>query len=181
MVKHAQSVIGRDLANFDRVESPLFKNAKDFLLAAFLGDQQHAFLRFAEHDFVCAHAGLALRDAIEFDFDADGAPRAHLAGRAGEASRAHILNADDGSGLHGFEASFEQEFFQERVADLHIWPLAFGSFAEFFAGHGSAVNAVASGPGAHINHWIAFAGGARIKDFIFAHQAHGERIHQRIA
>ena len=79
VVKHAQLVAARDLADFNRIESPLFKNAEDFVLAAFLGDQQHALLRFAQHDFVCGHASLALRHAIEFDFDAHAAARAHLA------------------------------------------------------------------------------------------------------
>ena len=80
VVKHAQFIAGGDCANFDCIESPLFKDAEDFVLAAFLGDQQHALLRLAEHDFVCAHASFALRNAIEFDLDANAAARAHLAG-----------------------------------------------------------------------------------------------------
>ena len=181
VLEHAQLVVGCDLANFDRIESPFFKDAKDFLLAAFLGDEQHAFLRLAQHDFVRSHAGFALRHAVKLDFDAHAAARAHLAGRAGESGRAHILNADNRSGLHGFEAGFEQQLLQERIADLHVRTLGFRSFAEFLAGHGRAVDAVASGLGANVDHRIAFAGGARVEDFVFAHQSHGECVHQRIA
>jgi hypothetical protein len=35
------------------------------------------------------------------------AASAHLAGRASQSGGAHILNADDRSGLHGFEASLK--------------------------------------------------------------------------
>ena len=87
------------------------------------------------------------------------------------------MNADDRSSLHGFEASFEQEFLEERIADLHVRALRLRSFAEFFAGHGCAVNAVASSLGANVNYGIAFAGGARVKNFVFANQSHSECIH----
>ena len=109
------------------------------------------------------------------------AARAHFAGGAGQAGRAHVLNADDGAGLHGFEAGFEQELFEERIADLHIGPLGFGGFAEFFAGHGGAVNAVAPGLRSDVNHGIAFARGLGVENLVAPDQAKRERIHQRIA
>ena len=73
-----------------------------------------------------------------------------------------------GAGLHGFEASFEQKLFQERIADLHVGTLGFGAFAEFLAGHGRAVDAVASGFRANVNHRIARAGSLGVKNLIFA-------------
>ena len=45
---------------------------------------------------------------------------AHLAGRARQPRRAHVLNADNGAGLHGLEARFEQQLFQKRIAHLHV-------------------------------------------------------------
>ena len=51
------------------------------------------------------------------------AARAHFAGGASQPGRAHVLNADDRAGLHGFEAGFQQQFFQERIADLDIGAL----------------------------------------------------------
>ena len=126
------------------------------------------------------HASFALRHAVEFDLGADVATRSHLASRASQARRTHVLDANDRAGLHGFEASFEQQLFEEWIADLNVGTLRFGGFAEFFAGHGRAVNAVASGFRPHINHRIAFARGLCIKDLIAPHQAQGERIHQRI-
>ena len=125
VLEHAQLVVGGDLADFDGIESPLFEDAEDFVLAAFLRDQQHALLRFAEHDLVGSHAGFALRNSVEFDLNADAAASAHLAGRAGQPGGAHVLNADDCAGLHGFQAGFEQKFFEEGIADLHVGTLGF--------------------------------------------------------
>ena len=113
--------------------------------AGFVGDEEHALLRFGEHDLVAGHAGFALGDAVEFDGEAEAAARAHLAGGAGEAGGAHVLNAEDGSGGHGFEAGFEEELFHEGVAHLDVGALLFGAFGELFAGHGGAVDAVAAG------------------------------------
>ena len=62
VILHAQNSVGRDMANGDRVESPLVKDGEYFVFAALLRHQQHALLRFREHDFVGRHAGLALRD-----------------------------------------------------------------------------------------------------------------------
>ena len=112
---------------------------------------------------------------------ADAAARAHLAGRAGQPGGAHVLNADDGAGLHGFEAGFEQKLFQERIAHLHVGPLRFGIFAEFLAGHGGAVNAVASGFRADVDHRIAVARSLGIENLVAPDQAQSERVHQRIA
>ena len=64
---------------------------------------------------------------------------------------------------------------------MHIGPLGFGGFAEFLARHGGAVNSVAAGFRADINHWIAFAGRARVKNLIVSNKAQSKRIHQRIA
>ena len=87
----------------------------------------------AEHDLVRRHAGFALRDAVQFDLDADFAAAAHFAGGAGEAGGAHVLNADDGAGLHGFEAGFEQQLFHERIAHLHVGALLLGFLGELGA------------------------------------------------
>ena len=114
---------GLTVPTMTRVEAPLFEDAQDFVFAALFGHQQHALLAFGEHDFVGGHAGFALRNEVEFDIEADAAACAHLAGGAGQAGGAHVLNADDGAGLHGFEAGFEQQLLHERIAHLHVGPL----------------------------------------------------------
>ena len=177
----AQARLGLDGADDDRVEAPFCEDAQHFVFAAFFGDQQHALLAFGEHDLVGAHAGFALRHEVELDVEADAAARAHLAGGAGEAGRAHVLNADDGAGLHGFKAGFEQQLLHERVADLDVGALCFGAFLELFAGHGCAVDAVAAGLGADIDDGVAGAAGLGVEDFVFADQAEREGVDERIA
>src|ERR1051326_2275112 len=179
--EHAQFVIRCDLADFDRVEAPLFEDAEDFVLAAFLRDQQHAFLRFAEHDLVRSHARFSLGNAIELDFNAYPAAPTHLAGRAGKSGGAHVLDADDRAGLHGFKTGLEEKLFQKRIAHLDIRPFRFRGFAEFLTRHGGAVNTVTPGLGPDVNHWIALAGGTGIENFVLSHQPQCEGIDQRIA
>ena len=181
VVQHAHLAVGSNAAHFHRVQSPFFENAKDFLLAAFLRHQQHALLRFAQHDFVGSHAGFTLGHEVEFDFSAHVAASAHFAGGAGKPGSAHILNADDGAGLHGLKAGFEQQLFQKGIAHLHVGPLGLGGFAELFAGHGGAVNAVAAGLRANINYGIAFARGLGIENLVAADQSQSESVDQRIA
>src|SRR5581483_6445579 len=127
------------------------------------------------------HAGFALRHPVHFDLNPHLSTRAHLARRTSQAGSAHILNANDGAGLHGFETSFEQQLFQKRIANLHIWTLRLRLFAELFAGHGCAVNTVAACLRAHVNHGITHARGLRIKNLVFANQPERERIHQRVS
>ncbi len=179
--EHAHLGVQRDAANFNRIQSPLLEHAEYFLFASLLRDQQHAFLRLAEHNLVRSHARFALRDAVQFNFDSCAAARTHLAGRAGQASRAHILYAHDGPGLHRLEAGFQQQLFKEWISDLNVGALRFRTLAELLARHGGAVDAVASGLRAHVNYRIPLARCASVKDLIAAHQPQGKGIHQRIA
>src|SRR6185437_6189189 len=107
VLEHAHGVFADHLSDFDGVQSPLAEYAIDFFFAAFFSDEQHALLRFAQQNFVIHHAGFALRDEVHFNFQADLAARPHFAGGASKPGGAHVLNADDGSGLHGFEAGLE--------------------------------------------------------------------------
>ena len=52
MLPHPHNVVTRDVPHFDRIQSPLLKHPEHFLLATFLGDQQHALLRLRQHDLV---------------------------------------------------------------------------------------------------------------------------------
>jgi hypothetical protein len=162
--EYAHLRVARDLADFHRVQSPLLEDAKDFFFAAFLRHQQHALLRLAEHDLVRSHAGFALRDAVQFDFDSSAPARAHLAGGAGKPGSTHVLYSNDGARLHGFETSFQQQLFEKWISDLNIRPLRLRAFAELLARHGGAVDAVAPGLRANINYGIANARRASVKN-----------------
>src|SRR6266481_1697531 len=68
-VPHAQKSALGHFANNDGVESPFLEDIENFLLAAVLGNQQHALLRFTEHDLVRCHARFPLRHFRQIDFD----------------------------------------------------------------------------------------------------------------
>ena len=89
-------------SHYHRVQSPLLKDAQNFAFAALLGDEQHALLALRQHDLVSAHAGFALWHPVKLHVEAHAPTRAHLACRAGQPRRTHVLNADDCARLHGF-------------------------------------------------------------------------------
>jgi len=156
MIQHAQNSVFCDFADFHRVESPLVEHVEDFPLAAAFRHQQHALLRFAQHDFVRRHPGFALRHPRQIDFNSQSAARGHLGTGTGQPRGAHILNRDDGARAHGFEAGFEQKFFEERIADLHVRAFLLRLLAEFCGGQQRcAVDSVASGFRADVNDRIA--------------------------
>ena len=117
----------------------------------------------------------------QVDLDAGAGAAAHFTGRTGQAGCAHILNADDGAGLHGFQAGFEQQFLHEGIADLNIRPLLLRLFGELGGGHGCAMNAVAPGLSANVNDRIADARGFPVEDLVVLEHAEREHVNQRVA
>src|SRR3546814_15760827 len=69
----------------------------------------------------------------------------------------------------------------EGVADLHGGTLLFRVFGEFGGCHGGAMDAVAAGLGADIDHRIAEAGGGRIEKPVLLPQANGYRVYEDVA
>ena len=165
MVLDAEETVAGDTTDGDGVEAPLSEDAEDLVFAAFLGDQQHALLRFGEHDLVGASCRLALGDRAEFDLDAGAGAAAHFAGGAGQAGGAHVLDADDGAGAHGFEAGFEEQLLHERIAHLDVGALLLGdssvNSAEAIAAPWMPSRA---GLGADVEDRVADAGGAAAED-----------------
>ena len=180
MLKNAHLAVTGNPSHFHRVETPLLEDTENFFLTSFLRNQQHAFLRLAEHDLVWSHARLALRHASHLNLDSHVATCSHLAGRTGQPGRTHVLNANDGAGLHGFEACLQQKFFEEWISDLNVGPLCFRRFAEFFAGHGGAVDAISASLCPDVNHRIAFARSLGVEDLVPPDQAESKGIHQGI-
>ena len=114
---HAASV--GDVTDPHGMQVPLLEHRFDLPLAPGLRDEQHPLLRFREHDLVRGHAGLALRHERHLDVHTALAARTHLGGGAGQAGRAHVLDADQRVGLHDLEAGLHEELFHEGIADLH--------------------------------------------------------------
>ena len=168
-------------ADHGEVQFPFFEDAAGFLFAAGLEHHQHPLLALREQDFVGCHAGLAGRHEVEVEFDPDAALGRHFDRRRGQAGRAHVLDRHDGVGRHQLQAGFEQQLFGERVADLHGRPLLLAVVLEGRRGHGRAVDAVAPGLGADIDHRIARARRRRIENPVRRRDADGHGVDQDVA
>ena len=105
----------------------------------------------------------------------------HLDARRGQARRAHVLDGDDRVRRHQLEARLDQQFFGERIADLHRRALFVGILAKVGAGHGRAVDPVAPGLRPDIDDRIADARRRRIEDLVLRRDADGHRIDQDVA
>ena len=162
-------------------EVPFFKDGADFVFLAFFDDDEHAFLRFGEQDFVGGHAGFAFWHEVDIDFNASAATAGGFAGRAGEACGAHVLDACDAAAGEEFEAGFEEEFFAEGVADLHGGAVFLGFLGEFARGEGGAGEAVTASFGPDIENGIAHALGGSAGDLLVLEDAEAEDIDERIS
>src|SRR5438445_633137 len=67
VLQYAHARLTYHRTDFDGIQPPLAEYFVNFFLAAFLRDQQHALLRFAQQDLVRGHASLALRHAVHFN------------------------------------------------------------------------------------------------------------------
>jgi len=113
--------------------------------------------------------------------DAGAAAAAHFAGGAGQAGRAHVLDAHDRARAHRLQAGFEQQLFQERISHLHVGALLPAFFGKLGRCHRSPVYAVAARLGAHVDHRVVQAAGARQEDLVLLEDPQGEDVHQRVA
>ena len=118
---------------------------------------------------------------MQIDLNAHAAAVAHLAGGAGQPGRTHVLNAEDRSGSHRLQASFEQQLFEERVADLDVRPLCFRLFVELARRHRRTMDAIAAGFRPHVNDGVARARSFAEENGVLAKNTQRERIDQRIA
>ena len=105
----------------------------------------------------------------------------HLERGGGQAGRPHVLDGDDAVAVHQLEAGLDQQLLGERVADLDRGPLGLGLVAELGRGHGGAVDAVAPGLGADIDHGIPDAAGLGVEDPVGARDADAHGVDQDVA
>ena len=177
----AEDPVVHHVADVRGMEIPLVEDCFDLRLAPFLDDEQHALLRFGEHDLVRRHAGLALRDAADVDLDAAAAASAHLRCRAGQAGRAHVLDADERVGLHQLEARLEEQLLHERIADLHRGTFLRRLLVELGRRHGRPMDAIAAGLGADVVDGVADARRVALDERIGLRDSEAEDVDQRIA
>src|SRR5262249_41683146 len=123
---------------------------------------------------------LATRDRGHVEVDAGTGARRHLAGRAGEPGRAHVLNADERVALHHFEAHLEEQLLHERIADLHRRTLFRPLLIDLGASHGRALDALATALRAAVVDRVAEAFGPPLDDVARPGTATRKRLHERI-
>ena len=180
VVLDPEHAVRNHLANLRRIQAPFLEDSVDLVLPAAPRDQKHALLGLGEHDLVWRHAVLALRHGVQLDFDAYAPTVPHLGGRTRQSGRAHVLNAEDGVGLHGLQARFQQQLLEERVADLHVGALGLGVLVKLGRRHGRALNTVPAGLGSYVDDRIADAARRSQKNRVLAEDAEGERIDERV-
>src|SRR3546814_3349973 len=88
---------------------------------------------------------------------------------------------DDGVGRHQLEAGLDEQLLGEGIAHLHGRALLLRVVGELCRGHGGAVDAVAPGLGADVDHGFSNAGGGRIEDAVGRRDADGHGVDQDVA
>ena len=147
-------------------------------------DRHHPLLRLAHQDLGRGQARVAQRDRVHVDAHAAVAARRQLGGRAGDAGRAQVLDALDQPLGVQLEAALDQQLLQERVADLDrraLGGLAAGVRERRAGQHRRAADAVRPGPRAEQHDLVAGAAGHRRLQVAVPHEAHAERVDQRVA
>ena len=90
-----QPVAVGDLADDGGVDVPLLADREERVDVAGLDDRHHPLLRLAHQDLLGRERGVAQRHPVELDVHAAVAGAGQLAGRAGEAGAAEVLDAGD--------------------------------------------------------------------------------------
>ena len=157
------------------------KTARASASSSWLEDHEHALLALGEHHLVGGHVQFALRHFFKVKTHAEAALVAHFNGGTGQASSAHVLDRDDGTGRHQFERRFHQALFGEGIADLHGGALFLDRVVEFGGGHGGAADAVAACFGAEVDDGHADARGGGVEDFVGLGEACGKGVDEAVA
>src|SRR5438874_3917037 len=91
------------------------------------------------------------------------------------------MDPDQAVRLEQLQAGLEQELLHERVPDLHRRALALALLVELRARHGGAVDAVAAGARADVDHGVPCSARRAAEDAIRLEQPERERVHQAVA
>ena len=169
-----------DAADNRRVEVPLRTDVENLLLAAFLGNHQHAFLRFTEKHLVRSQRFGTSGNCIEVELDTVTRTVCHLDGGRSQAGGAHVLYARQAIGCEDLEACLEKKLFHERVTDLYGGKLTVRFFAELRACHRRPVNAIATCLCADVEDRVANAFRDAEEEVVGLGYSHGESVDQDV-
>ena len=181
VVQHPHHAVVRHASNLGAGHIPFLKNSPDDIFLPASRDDQHALLRFAQERFVGRHARLALRDLGEIDLDAGAAAAGRFAGRTGEPSRAHILDASHGIGCEQFQTRFEEQLFFEWIAHLNCGAVFARFFGQFPRGERGPRQSITTGFRADIKHGVTHPAGRTARQLLMPQYAEAKNVDQRIA
>ena len=181
VVSHTHDAIISHAANFRARHVPFLENFPHEILFSALGNDQHALLRFAQHDLIRRHARLALWHFRQINFDSAASAARGLTGRAGQTGCAHVLDARNCIASDQFKARFQQQFFEEGVADLDGGTIFARLLGQFARCKSCACETVTACLGAYVKHRIATALCGAARQLFMAQHAEAENVYQRIA
>ncbi len=171
-----------DLADDDGLDLPLLAQGEEGVEVVRRHDGAHALLRLAHEDLLRRERGIAQQDAVEPDVHAALAVGRQLAGGAGDAGAAEVLDALHESGVQHLEGGLDQELLHERIADLNAGSLRRAAFGERLRREDrDSADPVAAGAGAVQDDEVAHALGAGEVDVLVPHRPHAQCVDQRVA
>ncbi len=177
-----QPVAVGHLADDGGDDVPLVADLEEAVDLLRLDHRAHALLRLAHEDFLGRERRVAQRDVVQRDAHAAGAVRRQFAGRAGQARRSQVLDADDQLLGEGLQGALDEELLLEGVADLDGGALGRLGVVEGLGGQDrGAADAVAAGAGAVQDDLVARAGRLGEVDVLVPHDADGTGVDQRVA
>ena len=148
-------------------------------------DGQHPLLALGRHDLVVGHARLAPGHGGDVDVHAHPAPGRRLAGGAGQAGAAQILDAHHQLGVEQLEARLDQALLLVGVAHLDAGPL--GRLLRLVAApepgrgqHADPADPVASGGRAEQHGQVARTGRLAQHQPLRRQDPHAEHVDQRV-
>ncbi len=176
----------RDGADHGRPDLPPVADGRDGRPRCGRDDGEHALLALARHHLPGLHPLLTPWHGRDVDVHAHAAPARRLAGGAGEAGAAEILDPDDQPGVEQLQAGFDQPLLLEGIAHLDAGALRVVGRAVVLAGepggreHAHATDAVTPGGRAEQNHQVARTRGDAQHESLGRQGAHAEHVHERV-
>ena len=182
VVVDGQAARAGDLADHGRLDVPLAGDGQERVELVGPDHGHHPLLRLRHEDLAGRERGVAQQHVLEVDVHAAVAVGGQLAGGAGDAGGAQVLDALDHARGVELEAALDEHLLHERVAHLHRRALGGLGVVERLAGEDrGAADAVATGPGAEQDDLVARAGRVGQVDVLVPQHAEAQRVDQRVA
>src|SRR5437870_11286669 len=105
-ILYPQQAIRSHFAYGHRIYSPFSENTKNLIFSAFFSDQEHPFLRLAQHNLIGSHPALTLRNKLKVNFNPSAGTASHFTGGASQAGCTHPLDPHKPPTPHCLQTAF---------------------------------------------------------------------------